>query len=105
MESISKSTRVSFSAEHMHILVNVIESYSKFFLWCRASEVLEHTSRLIKACVPLAVEAIKQIFTIGNSLDTRKSIDLHLGFGFFKQSHGFWLFKPAGKICVESDFK
>ena len=100
MEFISKSTVVSFSTEQMYAVVNDVKSYPDFLPWCRASEVLEHTSQFMKASVSLAVGAVKQTFTTENNLDPGKRIDVHLVSGPFKQLQGFWLFEAAGEnIC------
>ena len=105
MESISKSTVVSFSAEQMYTLVNDVESYPDFLPWCSASEVLEHTSQFMKASVSLAVGAVKQTFTTENTLDPGKRIDVHLVSGPFKQLQGFWLFEPAGENMCRVGFQ
>ena len=97
MESISKSTVVSFTAEQMYSLVNDVESYPEFLQWCSASEVHEQQTNYMKASVSLAVGAIKQTFTTENTLQPGKRIDVQLASGPFKQLNGFWEFEPAGE--------
>ena len=105
MESINKSTVVSFSADQMYTLVNDVESYPDFLPWCSASEVHEQTSQYMKASVSLAVGAVKQTFTTENTLDAGKRIDVHLVSGPFKQLQGFWLFEPAGESMCRVSFQ
>ena len=92
MTEISRTTIVPYTSEEMYILVNDIESYPIFLLWCTAAEILNQQEESLTATLSLALGRIKQSFTTKNTMQYGSWIDMQLIEGPFKHLSGHWRF-------------
>jgi ribosome-associated toxin RatA of RatAB toxin-antitoxin module len=108
MAHIQRSAMVPFSCEQMFDLVNDIEQYPEFLLWCPQARVLSQTDNEIEATVYFAKGAIAQAFTTINRLHPHEKIDMRLKEGPFRYLEGIWQFqvRPQGsQISLDLSFE
>jgi ribosome-associated toxin RatA of RatAB toxin-antitoxin module len=108
MPKINKNALVPFSANHMYVLVNDVESYQHFLPGCRSSEVLSVSDHHMQAKMVLNKAGMEQILVTNNKLVPGRSIQMSLADGPFKSLNGGWTFIPlseeACKIELALDF-
>jgi ribosome-associated toxin RatA of RatAB toxin-antitoxin module len=92
MHQLSKSALVPYSAEQMYQLVNQVDDYPKFLIWCSDASILKQTSDQIIASVEINKSGFNQSFTTINTLTHNQRIDMKLKEGMFKQLNGAWVF-------------
>ncbi|HIF47863.1 type II toxin-antitoxin system RatA family toxin [Candidatus Thioglobus sp.] len=92
MHQLSKSALVPYSAEQMYQLVNQVDDYPKFLIWCSDASILKQTSDQIIASVEINKSGFNQSFTTINTLTPNQRIDMKLKEGMFKQLNGAWVF-------------
>ncbi len=81
-----------YSAEQMYQLVNQVDDYPKFLIWCSDASILKQTSDQIIASVEINKSGFNQSFTTINTLTPNQRIDMKLKEGMFKQLNGAWVF-------------
>ncbi len=81
-----------YSAEQMYQLVNQVDDYPKFLIWCSDASILKQTSDQIIASVEINKSGFNQSFTTINTLTHNQRIDMKLKEGMFKQLNGAWVF-------------
>lgn len=100
MPSIRRSALVPHSPSQMFALVNDIESYPTFLLWCRRARVTARTDAQLTAVIEIAKGPVAKEFSTRNTLTADRRIDMQLLSGPFRKLHGAWSFAPdAGGLC------
>jgi len=93
MMHIHRKAQVSYSAEKMYALVNDVEHYPKFLLWCKSARIISHTEKSMRASLVLSKGGIHKTFTTENTLTPSTRIDIALVDGPFKHLAGHWHFE------------
>ena len=109
MPQINRHALVRHSAKRMFDLVNAVESYPAWFVWCTSSEVLEQSDELMRARLELRIAGIPSAFTTRNALSAPHRIVMQLEEGGFKHLRGEWIFhalcEDACKVSLSLDFE
>ena len=109
MPKIHRHALVRHSAKRMYDLVNSVERYPQWFVWCSASDVLEQTDLLMRARLELRIAGIRSTFTTRNALEMPHRISMQLEEGAFKHLRGEWIFhalsEDACKVTLNLDFE
>jgi ribosome-associated toxin RatA of RatAB toxin-antitoxin module len=92
----------------MYALVDDIESYPEFLLWCRSARVISRDSDVVTAKLELAKGSVHKEFTTCNRLMPGKMIEMKLVEGPFHHLEGFWRFdalsEDACKVILDLEF-
>ena len=96
MGQVSRFAVMPFEPAQMFSLVNDINSYPEFLIWCNTAGVENAGDRQVTATLGLSVGVLRQSLTTRNTLLPNKRIDMELVRGPFRQFHGVWRFDDAG---------
>ena len=109
MRYVKRSALVPYSAREMFVLVDDVESYPEFLPWCKSSEILERTDKVVQATLELQKGAMSNKFTTRNARNEFGSIDITLVGGPFSHLEGGWVFADLGeqgsKVALSLDFE
>ena len=108
MTTIHRHALTPHSAEQMYALVDDIESYPEFLLWCRSASIISRDSDVVTAKLELAKGSVHKEFTTRNRLMPGKMIEMKLVEGPFHHLEGFWRFdalsEDACKVILDLEF-
>lgn len=108
MSNFYKESKVQYSAEQMYALVNDVDAYPDFLLWCRHIEVYEQSEQSLNAAVEIAFSGIHYRFITTNKMQLNEWIKMNFVEGPFKVLEGQWRFKEQADGCLvslEMDFE
>ena len=109
MRYVKRSALVPYSAREMFVLVDDIETYPEFLPWCKSTDVLERTDKVVQATLELQKGAMSNKFTTRNTRTEFDSIDIALVGGPFRHLEGGWVFTELGdqgsKVSLNLDFE
>jgi ribosome-associated toxin RatA of RatAB toxin-antitoxin module len=105
MTNITHTKKVSYSAQKMYALVNDVGAYPEFLPWCKASEVLTETDKLMIAILTIQKGFFEQSFTTKNILQAPSHITMNLKEGPFKHLTGTWSFDEIDDDNCEIKFE
>lgn len=109
MTLIKRSALVGYSPRQMFELVNAIEEYPRFLLWCRKSHIFLHEENQIEASLEIAWSGIHKEFTTRNILHPYERIEICLVNGPFRHLEGNWIFTEIGqdgcRVDLELEFE
>lgn len=109
MTQIKTSAHMAYTPKQMYDLVNDAASYPSYLPLCHRVQVHAKTADRQTATVTLAKGKIQFDFTIANTMQDGKRIDIALVDGPFKHLRGAWSFAPArqggSEIFFHLDFE
>lgn len=104
MSRISTSARQPYSPAQMYDLVNDMAAYPRYLPLCSHVHVHSKTAHSQTATITLAKGKVKLEFTVANSMEENRRIDMKLVQGPFKRFHAEWLFTPPSQGGCEVAF-
>ncbi len=108
MTILHRDALVPHTPHEMFELVNDIEHYPDFLLWCRSTQVFERGETEVRAMIELAKGGVHKSFTTHNLMQLDKLIEINLVNGPFSHLYGIWRFDPLGdtacKISLDMEF-
>jgi ribosome-associated toxin RatA of RatAB toxin-antitoxin module len=104
MTRISTNERLPYSPKQMYDLVNDTTSYPLYLPLCSHVQVHSKTAHSETATITLSKGKVKLQFTVINSMEEGKRIDMKLVEGPFKRLKAEWLFNPIGHRESEVSF-
>lgn len=101
MLEVQCTSLVPYSPEQMFNLVNRIEEYPEFLLWCTKTEVTKRTETEVVGSITAHKAGITMTFSTVNLLIPGRKMNMRLVEGPFKYLEGDWDFIPLGegKAC------
>ena|SRR5215469_16927692 len=94
MREVKRSALVNKPPAELFALINDIESYPQFLPWCTHARVLTRSAEEIVATIGVRQGALHGEFTTRNTLESDRSIHLHLVSGPFRTLEGEWRLTP-----------
>jgi ribosome-associated toxin RatA of RatAB toxin-antitoxin module len=94
MREVKRSALVNKPPAELFALINDIESYPQFLPWCTHARVLARSAEEIVATIGVRQGALHGEFTTRNTLESDRSIHLHLVSGPFRTLEGEWRLTP-----------
>ena len=94
MREVKRSALVNKPPAELFGLINDIESYPQFLPWCTHARVLTRSAEEIVATIGVRQGALHGEFTTRNTLESDRSIHLHLVSGPFRTLEGEWRLTP-----------
>jgi len=94
MREVKRSALVNKPPAELFGLINDIESYPQFLPWCTHARVLSRSAEEIVATIGVRQGALHGEFTTRNTLESDRSIHLHLVSGPFRTLEGEWRLTP-----------
>ena len=101
MAVIQKTIFVPYTPEQMFRLVDAIESYPEFLLWCSRAQEVTRTATEVTASLTISHCGLSKTFTTHNTLFFPNKIVMELVDGPFKNFHGVWEFNERGSVSTE----
>lgn len=110
MTRISRSSLVLHTSDQMFDLVNDIEAYPAFLPWCKSSQIISKSDRVVTASVTMSKAGLTHSFSTENTNLYGESIKIKLVDGPFNHLEGLWQFKPIGnndgtRVQLDMDFE
>lgn len=109
MTIIQRNALVPYTARQMFELVNDIEDYPRFLLWCKKSHISHKTEQEMEATLDISWSGIHKSFTTRNYLQPFEQIEITLVKGPFKHLIGKWHFTAIGdkgcKVHLDLEFE
>ena len=104
MKRIARSAVVEHSAGEMFALVDDIESYPRFLLWCSAATVEERTPARARATLTVGMRGLRQSLTTQNELHPGEAMEMRLVKGPFRHFAAAWRFKALSARACSVEF-
>jgi len=105
MADIEKSVLVGYSASQMFALVDAVEAYPDFLLWCGGSSVSHQSETVTHATIMINYHHIKHSFTTENTRHPPELINITLLDGPFQNLDGHWRFIPLAEDACKIEFR
>ena len=110
MPEVKKTVIVPYTPEQMFALVDAVEHYPEFLLWCTAGVVSLRDNAITRATLHIGYRGVRQTFSTENHKRAPHEMRMNLLDGPFRSLDGQWLFSDLGgkgckiEFCLAYEF-
>ena len=104
MVVVERSVLVGHSAARMYSLVEQVEAYPQFLLWCSGVDVSQRDPGRTVATIHVNYHGVRQHFSTENLNEEGRRITIRLLSGPFRQLDGVWQFSALAADASKVEF-